>query len=58
VLNRPIIPKEVLGKHMAANQVVLYLDKEEDALLFALLSVRLSRRKSHSTPAMLESGLR
>ena len=38
VLNRPIIAKNkfVGGAHMATNQVVLYFDEQEDALLFAL----------------------
>jgi hypothetical protein len=36
--NRPIITQEqsVGGIHMAANQVVLYFDKQEDAVLFTL----------------------
>ena len=43
---------------MAANQVVLYFDKQEDALLSLWLPVRLCQRKSRSTAAMRWSRLR
>ena len=38
VVNQPIIPQDqpVGDSYMAANQVVLYFDKQEDALLFTL----------------------
>ena len=36
MLNRPIILRSVGGSHMRGNQVVVYFEKQEDALLFTL----------------------
>jgi hypothetical protein len=56
-LNRPIIPKEkrVGATLMAANQVVLYFEKPEDALLFTLAasSVMSAEGPGHSSTAAI-----
>jgi hypothetical protein len=57
-VNRPIIPKNILvgGTQMAANQVVLYFDKQEDALLFTLAasSVMSAEGSVHTSDAVVK----
>ena len=52
-LNRPIIPKIDRGTHMAANQVVVFFDKQEDAVLFTLAASSLmsAEGSAHSSKA-------
>jgi hypothetical protein len=52
-MNRPMIPKSAGAMLMAVNQVVLYFDSQEDALLFTLAasSVMSAEEPVHTSKA-------